>query len=243
MKNKPYLILAAAIVLSLCSGCNAQNNGVSEPAQNVQNEASNASGNRFANYDFDNVPETINLNEHPDISVKEEPPCYKFSQFDIPQQISDMVTADTKMVIGVPIKTSTYDFSPTGSDEGDRTFAEIANGNIFSNGFVTTVKVLYSPNDDFAVGDEVRIFTAGTGWGENLDRDKEYLLLFNEWEDVYKYSCGMDSIFEIASDFTVTSRSVWEATSQLDTLSLAEAVTVFDNTIKDKQALERYAQM
>ena len=102
----------------------------------------------------------------------------------------------------------------------------------------TTIKILYSPNNDFAVDDEVKIFTAGTGWGENLDRDKEYLLLFDEWEDVYKYSCGMDSIFEIASDFTVTSRSVFEATSKLDTLSLTEAVSVLDNAIKDKQALQ-----
>lgn len=241
--RKLSFILSTAVALTLFSGCDVKKDvsnsyNISESAQNIQNESARASGNRFAEYDFNNVPENIQLNENPDMSVKEEPLCYKFAEFEEPTEVTDIVSSDSKLVVGVPVGVSSYNFSVTGTYEGDSKIFEITEGNIFMNGFVTTIKVLYSPNNDFAVGDEIRIFSAGTGWGENLDLDKEYLLSFDEWEDIYKYSCGVDSIFEIGSDFSVTSRSVFEATSKLDTLSLAEAVTVLKNAIEDKQALE-----
>lgn len=240
--KKLSFILSAVATLTLFSGCNAQKGdsnsyNISESAQNIQNELAWASDNRFADYDFNNVPENIQLNEAPDMSVKEEPPCYKFAEFDEPTAVTDIVSSGSKLVVGVPVGVSSYNFSITGTNEGDSKISDLTNGNIFTNGYVTTIKVLYSPNNDFAVGDEIRIFSAGTGWGEILDQDKEYLLSFDEWEDVYKYSCGMDSIFEIGSDFRVTSRSVFEATSKLDSLSLAEAVTFLKSAIEEKQTL------
>lgn len=88
------------------------------------------------------------------------PSPYLWVDFVKPEDISDTVEPNSKIIIGRSIEKSDYYYSMTGTDEGDSKINEI-NGHGSQKGVAATVDVLYSPNNDFLPGDKVRIFSPG----------------------------------------------------------------------------------
>lgn len=226
MNNKNKFVILLSMTAILLTACNAQ---VQESAEPAPTQSGN---NRFADYDFANVPETIQLNENPDLSEKVLPTPYEFADYSIPYDVSDIIIPESKLIIAAAVETSDHYYSMTGSIELDSAINDKIGTFGVSKGFNTMVEVLYSPNNEFDVGDKIQIFSPGKNWGENLEIGKEYMLVIHHWDDIYyQYTDGMNSIFEIDDDFNVTSRSPYIGPSQLDTLPLAQAVSVLDDAI------------
>ncbi len=230
MNNKKNFFFLLPLMAALLTACNGQFQE-NYYSTTITNESRQENNNRFADYDFNNIPETIQLNENPDMSNKIMPTPYEWAEYMAPSEISDTVIPGSKLIIASAVETSDHYYSLTGNDEIDSEINDKVDGFSLMKGIDTTVEILYFQNNDFAVGDKIQIFSPGENWGENLEIGKEYLLIIHDWNDIYQYSDGMNSIFEIDDNFRVMSKSAFVAPSKLDTLSLAEAVSVLEDAI------------
>lgn len=174
----------------------------------LQDENSEVSTFGFFNFNLD--PGTIQLNENPDLSKKTIPEDYDNIDYLEPAEISDLVSADTDIVIVKILDSSEYAGSSF-TGEAD----------IFSAQAEAVVE-----SEMFLDGDIIPVFVPHSSLEADLEIGKYYLLVTEEFESgIFKIYSGRESVFEI-DGHTVTARSHLKVPSMLDGLTVEEAASI-----------------
>ena len=170
----------------------------------------NAEASTFGFFNFNLDPCTIQLNENPDLSKKTIPEDYDNIDYLEPAEISDLVSADTDIVIVKILDSSEY----AGSS-----FAGEAD--IFSAQAEAVVE-----SEMFLEGDIIPVFVPHSSLEADLEIGKYYLLVTEEFESgIFKIYSGKESVFEI-DGHTVTAQSHLKIPSKLDGLTVEEAASI-----------------
>ncbi len=211
--NGHEIATADASGYSLEEAYSADSAEITEKDSNLNQEINSelsAEESTFGYLNFDLDPSTIQLNESPDLSEKSIPEDYNDIDYLEPEELSDLVGANTDIVI-VKI---------TGSSEyAGNGFAGEAD--IFSAQAEAVVE-----SEMFLAGDIIPLFVPRSSVEADLEIGKSYLLVTEEFESgIFKIYSGRESVFEI-DGHTVTSQSHLKAPSMLDGLTVEEAASI-----------------
>ncbi len=179
-------------------------------AEDAVLQVENAEESTFGYFNFDLDASTVQLNENPDLTKKTIPEDYENYDYLEPEKLSDLVGADTDIVIVKILDSSKY----TGNG-----FAGEAD--IYSAQAEAVVE-----SEMFLEGDIIPIFVPRSGMEAELEIGRYYLLITEEFESgIFKIYSGRESVFEI-DGHTVTAQSHLKVPSMLDGLTVEEAAAV-----------------
>ena len=177
-----------------------------------------ASESTFKHFNFDLDTSAIKLNEAPDLSAKIIPADYN-SDYLEPTEISDLVSADTDIVIVKILDSSEY---------AGNGFAGEAD--IFSAQAEAVID-----SELFLEGDIIPVFVPRSSIEADLEIGKYYLLVTEEFESgIFKIYSGRESVFEIDGHI-VTAQSHLKVPSMLDGLTVEEAASILKHEQKMKK--------
>lgn len=184
--------------------------GIAENLRRLLINEENAEASTFGYLNFDLDPSTIQLNENPDLSKKSIPEDYDNIDYLEPAEISDLVSADTDIVIVKILESNEY---------AGNSFAGEAD--IFSAQAEAVVE-----SEMFLEGDIIPVFVPHSSLEADLEIGKYYLLVTEEFESgIFKIYSGRESVFEI-DGHTVTVQSHLKVPSMLDGLTVEEAASI-----------------
>lgn len=186
---------------------NAEHN--TNQGEEAVSQEENAEASTFKYFNFDIAPSLIQLNENPDLTKKAIPDDYNNDYLE-PTEISDLVSADTDIVIVKILDSSEY---------AGNGFAGEAD--IFSAQAEAVID-----SELFLEGDIIPVFVPRSSMEADLEIGKYYLLVTEEFESgIFKIYSGRESVFEIDGHI-VTAQSHLKVPSMLDGLTVEEAASI-----------------
>lgn len=213
--QKVLVIFSVMMLISL-SACSAK------PESVFENNLTDTAENRFLNYDFNAISSPVKLNETA-VPVKTElPEGYRFAEYNEPKNMHDIM----RMVTQVDIITITGIESfriLTGDSDLDSMIAEKSGTASIITGTVFEAQVLYPLSGVIEAGQSIKIYYPAGDWGVELVEGKNYLVTLSEWNDSYKLTRNMNSVFDIDENFVITSQSSMTFPAKFNGLSLADA--------------------
>lgn len=245
--KKALIVFIIAAILGV-TACNSNTNIVQTddiiPKENITSVSSETNSsdnveralaetyNRFLAYDFSAVSDPKVFNENP-VITKPLPSGYKYSEYDEPITVEDLLYKVTQIVIvHIPDKEPVSEsFSITGDPALDAAIAQKNNTDI-SESTLTEADVQYSLFGDLSIGDTIFIFQPPGDWGVSLAPGQDYLVTLMEYKDNYKLTRSMNSVFEIDENFTITSQSTMLAAAKFNGSSLADVADTFVTEIE-----------